>query len=257
MTDSDREARHCLALVYENASRDQAQLAGAAVERAAAARHQARSTRPCTVRPPLVARAGALRSADLAAALAAEGVPGATARVVAPHLERALDRDALAALDPGAWVSVCSLARDISGAERAVLLRFGRLVLEAAEALAAPRPVPSAVVQLEPLGRSAAGPWLGLLGAGASLLGRAEPRALLAEVRDRLVDARAGVRAWLPDPHPTESTVAVRASSGDSLTLAPFAVTERALLAELEAEVLPDAALPAPVHRLPLGRRSR
>ena len=256
MTDSDREAPHCLALVYENASRAEAQLAGAAVERAAAARHHARNARPCTVRPPLVARAGALRSADLAAALAAEGVPGATARVVAPHLERALDRDALAALDPGAWVSVCSFARDISGAERAVLMRFGRLVVEAAAALAAPRAVPSAVVQLEPLGRSAAGPWLGLLGAGAGLLGRAEPRALLAEVRDRLVDARAGVRAWLPDPHPAASTVAVRSDAG-SITLAPFAVTERAVHAELEAEVLPDAALPAPVRRLPLGRRRR
>ena len=260
MTDPHRDEPCCLAFVCESASRAQAVLAGAAIERAADAMRHVRGVPPRTKRPPLVARVAALRSADLAAALAAEGVPAPTARALAPDLERALARDALAGLDPNLWVSL-HWADDVPVAERGALLRLGTLVIEAAEALVTPRAVSSAVVHLEPIERSPAGPWLGLLAAGAELFGMTEPREvrrLLDDVRDRLV-ARPGVRTWLPasGATETESTIAVRTPAGRPLSFAPFVVTDRETHAELEVVVLPDAALPAPVRRLPLGQRRR
>ena len=242
----------CLAFVCERASRAQTVLAGAAVARAADAMCRARGMRPRTQRLSLVARISALRAPDLAAALAAEGVPAPNARALAPHVDRALDRDALDALDPDGWMSITS-AQGVPAAEHGVLLGLGTLVVEAAEALAAPRAGANAVMHLEPLERSPAGPWPGVLAAGAGLFGMAESEArkFLADVRDRLVVHRTGVRAWLPAQGATETTVAVRTPAGLLLMFAPFVVADTETLAELDTVGLPDAALPAPVYRLP------
>ena len=79
-------------------------------------------------------------------------------------------------------------------------------------------------------------------------------RAFLAEVRDRLVAHRPGVRAWLPASGARETTVAVRAPvglpGGLALTYAPFVVTDPQTLVELETVGLPDVALPRPVYRV-------
>ena len=250
MTDRHRDEPRCLAFVCENASRAQTELAGSAIARAADAMRNARGVRPRTERLHLVAPAGALRTADLAAALAAEGVPAAKARALAPRIGRALDRGALDALGPDGWVSI-HWAEDVPGAGHAVLRRLGTLAIEAAEALAAPRPVSSAVVHLEPHERSPAGPWLGTVAARPGLFGMSEPdvRALLGEVHHRLVADRPGVRAWLPGAG--GATVAVHRPAGRALIFAPFVITDAETRAELARVVLPDAALPAPVRRLP------
>ena len=237
---------HCQAFVDASASRASAQLAGAAIEAAAEAVRRARGVRPPAARLRLVVRAAALRAhPDLASALAAEGVSAARARALAPHLARALGRHA-----PEAWVSITG-ADGVPAAEHAVVGRLGRLVVEAAGALAAPRAASSACVHVEPPGRSPAEPpWLGVLAAGAGFFRMAAPeaRALLGEVRDRLVAARPGVRAWLAAERCAGATLTVRAADG-ALILAPFLVTDAATRAELERVVLPDAALPAPVRR--------
>ena len=235
----------CLVFVCERASRAQTVLAGAAIARAADAMCRARGVRAHTERLRLVARVAALRAPDLAAALAAEGVPAPNARALAPHVDRALDRDAC--------VSITG-AHGVPTAEHGVLLALGTLVIEAAEALAAPRAGANAVVHLEPLKRSPAGPWPGILAAGTGLFAMAEPevREFLAEVRDRLVAHRSGVRAWLPGSGSAENTtVAVPIPAGLpglALTFAPFVITDPETLAELETVGLPNAALPAPVY---------
>ena len=240
-------ALRCLAFVDASASRAEALLAGDAIEGAAEAIRRARGVRPHTERLRLVARAAALRAhRDLATALAAEGVPARSARALAPHVDRALGRGTLDALGPDAWVSVHT-AHGVPAADHPVLLRIARLVVEAAGALAAPRALSSAVVHIEPTGRSPRGPWPGVLASPPELFGMSEvaTRAFLAEVRERLVAARPGVRGWLPASRGVESTVALR-----PLVFTPFVVTDAATRAELERVVLPDAALPAPVRRL-------
>ena len=249
--------RPCLALVCQNASRAQAVLAGSAIARAADAMSRARGVGAHTERLHLVARVAALRSPDLAAALAAEGVAAPTARALAPQVERALDRDALDALGGDVWVSITS-AHGVPGAEHGVLRRLGTLAVEAADGLSSPRPLPRAIVRLEPLARSPDGPWPGILAANPKLFGmtESEVRAFLAEVRDRLVAHCPGVSAWLPASGARETTVAVRTPTGYPglpLTFAPFVVTDRETLAELETVGLPDAALPRPVYRLPVN----
>ena len=146
-------------------------------------------------------------------------------------------------------------AAGVPAAEHAVVRRLGPLAIEAAESLAAPRAASSACVHVEMLGWSpAVPPWLGVLAAGAGLFRMAAPeaRALLGEVRDRLVAACPGVRPWLAAERCAGATLAVRAGTG-ALTLAPFLVTGAATRAELERKVLPDAAFPAPARRAPLG----
>ena len=139
---------------------------------------------------------------------------------------------------------------------RVATLRAPDLAVEAADGLSSPRPLPRAIVRLEPLARSPVGPWPGILAAGPKLFGmtESEVRAFLAEVRDRLVAHCPGVRAWLPASGARESTVVVRAPGGLpgglSLTFAPFVVTDPRTLAELETVGLPDAALPRPVYRI-------
>ena len=250
MTDAYHDGP-CLTFVCENASRAQALLAANAIDRAADAMRHALGRRPRAERLHLVARVAALRSPDLAAALAAEGVPVAEARALAPHV----DRDDLDALDPDVWASL-HRAHGVPAAEHACLLRLGALAVEAAHALATPLPVPNAVVLLEPLERSPEGPWPGFLAAGPDLFGmdESEVRTLLADVRDRLVAHCPGVRAWLPASGARETTVALRTPAelpGLPLLFAPFLVTDAETLAELETVVLPDAALPGPVYRLP------
>ena len=254
-----RDAPRCLAFVDASASRAKALLAGAAIEGAAEAMRRARGVGPHAERLRLVARAAALRAhPDLATALAAEGVPAPRARALAPHVGRALGRDTFDALGPDAWVSL-NTADGVPAAEHPVLLRLARLVVEAAAALAAPRALSSAVVHIEPTGRSPRGPWPGVLASGAELFGMTESgtRAFLAEVRERLVAVRPGVRAWLPASEAAETTVAVRSPAARPLVFTPFVVTDAATRAELERVVLPDAAFPAPVRRLPAERRLR
>ena len=257
-----RDAPRCLAFVDESASRAMALLAGAAIEGAAEAMRRARGVGPHAERLRLVVRAGALRAhPDLASALAAEGVPAPSARTLAPHVARALARDPLDALGPDAWVSL-NTADGVPAAEHTVLLRLARLVVEAAGELAAPRALSSAVVHIEPAGRSPRGPWPGVLASGASLFGMREAatHAFLAEVRERLIAHRPGVRAWLPVARGVESTVAVRTPAGLPalpLVFTPFVITDAATRAELERVGLPDAALPAPVRRLPTERHPR
>ena len=240
-------APRCLAFVDESASRAETLLAGAAIEGAADAMRRARSVAPYAERLRLIARAAALRThRDLAAALVAEGVPAPSARALAPHVARALGRTTLDALGPDAWVSLHT-AHGVPAAEHPVLLRIARLVVEAAAALDAPRALSSAVVHIEPTGRSPRGPWPGVLAAPPELFGMSETatRAFLAELRERLVAARPGVRPWLPTARGVESTVALR-----PLVFTPFVVVDAATRAELERVGLPDAALPAPVRRL-------
>ena len=199
-----------------------------------------------TERLHLVARAAALRAPDLAAALAAEGVPAPTARALAPQVERALDRDALDALGGDVWVSVT-----------------GTLAIEAADGLSSPRALARAIVRLEPLERSPEGPWPGILAAaGSGLFGmtESEVRAFVAEVRDRLVVHRPGVCAWLlprAPARPPSRCAPPPVIPGLPLTFAPFVVTDRETLAELETVGLPDAALPRPVYRLPVNEYRR
>ena len=244
----------CLALVCENADRGQAMLAGTAIARAADAMSRARGVRARTERLHLVARVATLRAPDLAAALAAEGVAAPTARALAPQVERALDRDALDALGGVVWVSVTG-AHGVPAAEHGVLRRLGTLAVEAADGLSSPLPLPRGVMRLEPLARSPDGPWPGVLAAGPKLFGMTEPEvcAFLAEVRDRLVAHRPGVRAWLPASGARETTVAVRTPTGHPglpLIFAPFVIADPQTLAELETVGLPDAALPRPVYRI-------
>ena len=101
---TDRYNRHgpCLALVCENASRAQAMIAGTAIARAAEAMRRARGVRARGPRLRLVVRAAALRSPDLAGALAAEGVPAPTARTLAPHVHRTRARCAIVRIEPRA-----------------------------------------------------------------------------------------------------------------------------------------------------------
>ena len=245
---TDRHHELCLAFLCEDATYDQTVLASATIARAADAMCRARGVRPSGERLALVARVSTLRAPDLAAALAAEGLPVPRARAL---VERILDRESVNALAPHRWVGLNS-ARGVPAPEHDVLLRLGRLAIEAARELAAPRPVPSAVVHLEPRERSPAGPWPGVIAAGSGLFGMDEPevRGFLAEVRDRLVAHRSGVRAWLPGVGAAETTLAARVPAGLPglpLTLAPFVVTDSDTLAGLEAGGLPDAALPTPV----------
>ena len=228
MTDRYNHHGHgpCLALVCENASRAQAMLAGSAIAHAADAMSRARGVRARRPRLRLVARVAALRSRDLAAALTAEGAPAPNARAFAPYVHRALERDALA--------------------------------IEAADGLSSPRALARAIVRLEPLERSPEGPWPGILAAGPGLFDLTESgvRAFVAEVRDRLVVHCPDVCAWLPASGASETTVAVRTPTGYPglpLIFAPFVVTDRETLAQLETVGLPDAALPRPVYRLPIN----
>ena len=262
---TDRYHHHghgpCLALVCEHADRAQAVLAGTAIARAADAMSRARGVRARTERLHLVARVAALRALDLAAALAAEGVAAPSARALAPQVERALDRDALDALGADVWVSVTG-AHGVPAAEHGVLRRLGTLAIEAADGLSSPRALARAIVRLEPLERSPEGPWPGILAAGPGLFDLTESgvRAFVAEVRDRLVVHCPGVCAWLPASGARETTVAVRTPTGYPglpLTFAPFVVTDRETLAELETVGLPDAALPRPVYRLPVNEYRR
>ena len=261
-TQADIDDGPCLALVCENASRAQAVLAGTAIARAADAMSRARGVRARTERLHLVAPVAALRAPDLAAALAAEGVAAPSARALAPQVERALDRDALDALGGDGWVSITS-AHGVPAAEHGVLCRLGTLAVEAADGLSSPRALARAIVRLEPLERSPEGPWPGILAAaGSGLFGmtESEVRAFVAEVRDRLVVHCPGVCAWLPASGASETTVAVRTPTGYPglpLTFAPFVVTDRETLAELETVGLPDAALPRPVYRLPVNEYRR
>ena len=73
----------CLAFVCEHATYDQTVLASATIARAADAMRRARGLRPRGEPPALFARARALRTPDLAAALAAEGLPAPRARALA------------------------------------------------------------------------------------------------------------------------------------------------------------------------------
>ena len=253
-TQADIDDGPCLALVCENASRAQAVVAGTAVARAADAMSRARGVRARTERLHLVARGATLRAPDLAAALAAEGVAAPSARALAPQVERAFDRDALDALGGDVWACIIS-AHGVPGAEHGVLRRLGTLAVEAADRLSSPRPLPRAIVRLEPLARSPDGPWPGILAASPGLFAMSESGvcAFLAQVRDRLVAHRPGVRAWLPASGASETTVSVRTPTGYPglpLTFAPFVVTDRETLAELETVGLPDAALPRPVYRI-------
>ena len=255
-TQADIDDGPCLALVCENASRAQAVLAGTAIARAADAMSRARGVRARTERLHLVAPVAALRAPDLAAALAAEGVAAPSARALAPQVERAFDRDALDALGGDVWVSIIS-AHGVPGAEHGVLRRLGTLAVEAANGLSSPRPLPRAIVRLEPLARSPDGPWPGILAAGPNLFGMTESgvRTFLAGVRDRLVAHCPGARVWLPASGASETTVAVRTPTGHPglpLIFAPFVATDPQTLAELETGGLPDAALPRPVYRLPI-----
>ena len=254
-TQADIDDGPCLALVCENADRGQAMLAGTAVARAADAMSRARGVRARTERLHLVARGATLRSSDLAAALAAEGVAAPIARALAPQVEQALDRDALVALGGDVWVSIIS-AHGVPGAEHGVLRQLGTLAVEAANGLSSPRPLPRAIVRLEPLARSPDGPWPGILAAGPNLFGMTESgvRTFLAGVRDRLVAHCPGARVWLPASGASETTVAVRTPTGHPglplMIFAPFVVTDPQTLAELETGGLPDAALPRPVYRI-------
>ena len=259
MTDRYNHHGHgpCLALVCENASRAQAMLAGSAIAHAADAMSRARGVRARRPRLRLVARVAALRSRDLAAALTAEGAPAPNARAFAPYVHRALERDALDALDPDVWVSITSV-HGVPAAEHGVLRRLGTLAIEAADGLSSPRALARAIVRLEPLERSPEGPWPGILAAGPGLFDLTESgvRAFVAEVRDRLVVHCPGVCAWLPASGASETTVAVRTPTGYPglpLIFAPFVVTDRETLAQLETVGLPDAALPRPVYRLPIN----
>lgn len=248
MTERRHHPSRCFAFVNASASRDEALIARAAIEGVADAMRRARSVGPPAERLRLVTRAGTLRAhRDLATALTAEGVPAQNARALAPHLEHAL-RSA----GPDAWVSLTS-AYGVPVNEHDKVLRVGEAAVQVAAALSASPAAASAVVHLEPPERSSAGPWLGVLAAGAGLFRMAESdgRALLGEVRDRLVAARPAVRLWPPAGDVIGTTVALRTPAG-TLTLAPFLVTDAATRAELERLVLPDAALPAPVLRGPI-----
>ena len=144
-------------------------------------------------------------------------------------------------------------ADPVPGTGHDVARRLATLVVEATRALSAPR-ARCAIVCLEPPGRSPAGPWLGILAAGADLFGMAEPdgHALLAEMAAGLVAACPGVRALAPAEGAADITVTLATEAGRLVTFAPFLVTDRETLARLETDVLPDAALPAPVLRLPV-----
>ena len=144
-------------------------------------------------------------------------------------------------------------ADPVPGTGHDVARRLATLVVEATRALSAPR-ARCAIVCLEPPGRSPAGPWLGILAAGADLFGMAEPdgHALLAEMAAGLVAACPGVRALAPVEGAADITVTLATEAGRLVTFAPFLVTDRETLARLETDVLPDAALPAPVLRLPV-----
>ena len=61
-----------------------------------------------------------------------------------------------------------------------------------------------------------------------------------------------GVRALAPVAGVTDITVTLATEAGRLVTFAPLLVTDRDALAWLETDVRPDAALPAPVHRLPV-----
>ena len=258
MTDRDHhdDEAPCLAFACEGTSRDQTILASATIASAADAMCHARGVRPHGERLALVARAGALRSApDLAAALAAEGLPAPRARALAPHIERTLARASVAALAPDRWVGVNS-AHGVPTAEHPRLLQLGRLAIEAAAELARPRPVPVAVVHLEPRDRSPESPWPGIIAANTGLFGMDESQVgkFLVEVSNRLAARHAGVRTWLPASGAVATTIAVRVPArlpGLPLWLAPFVVNDPDTLAELEARGLPDSALPGPVLWLP------
>ena len=249
MTERQHAAPRHVAFINASASRAEALLARAAIEGVADAMRRARGAGPPDRGLRLVARARALRAhRDLVTALAAEGVPAPRARDLAPHLARALG-----SAGPDAWVSLTS-THGVPVEEHAMVLRVGEAAVQVAAALSTPHAEACAVVHLEPRERSPAGPWLGVLAAGTRLFRMAEPdtRALLGEVRDRLVAARPGVRAWPPACGATGATVALRTPAG-ALNLLPFLVTDAATRAELERLVLPDVALPAPVLPGPIG----
>ena len=237
-----------------NASRDQTMLASAAIARAADAWCQAQGLRPRRPRLELVARVGTLRNGDLVAALADHGLCVERARALAPRIARKLADEALRALDPDTWLTFND-AHGVPATERRVLLQLATLAIEVAADLQMPMPVPHARVTVEPLDRCPEGPWPGLLATHDPWLATPGLHScgLLAEVRDRLVANRPGVRAWPPASRADESTITVRTPEGRPLILVPFVVTDRATHAELEATILPDAALPGLVH-LPSAR---
>lgn len=241
----------CRALICAGASRAQAQLASAAIARAADAWCRARGLPPREQRFACVVRVAELRDGDIATTLAAQGLSPERARALAPRIARELD-EAAPVLDPDAVWLTFNDVRGVPRAERPVLLQLGMLAVEVANALRTPMPVPHARVHVEPLDRCPEGPWPGLLATHHPWLAAPgiEARGLLAEVRDRLVAHRPGVRAWPSASRAEGSTITLR-TPGESqpLILVPFVVSDRATRAELDATTLPDAALPGLVHR--------
>ncbi|MDD9981568.1 MAG: hypothetical protein OXU81_09460 [Gammaproteobacteria bacterium] len=238
------------ALVCAGATRTQAQLASAAIASAADAWCYARGLPPREPRFACVLRVAELRNGDIATTLAAQGLSPERAGALAPRIARELD-EAAPNLDPDAvWVTFNDV-RGVPRAERAVLLQLGMLAIEVDTALRTPLSMPHARVHVEPLDRCPEGPWPGLLATHDLWLAAPgiEARGLLAEVRDRLVAHRPGVRAWPPASRTEDATVALRTPQGRPLLLVPFVVTDRATRAELDATTLPDAALPGLVHR--------
>ena len=250
-TMTDRHDDTCLSLICAGASRAEMRLASATIARAADAWCRARAARPRRPRLELVVAIERLRTGDPAATLAHHGLPAARARALAPDLARTFNDETSRTGDPAdAWVSFNDV-HGVPGAEHAVLLQLAVLAIEVAGALRTPMPGPCARLRIEPLERSPAGPWPGLLATHDAWLAAPEldSRALLAEVRDRLVAHRPGVRAWPPAARAAESTITLRTPEGRPLILVPFVVTDRATRVELEEIILPDVALPGLVHR--------
>ena len=131
--------------------------------------------------------------------------------------------------------------------------RLMTLVVEAAGALSAPR----ARVRHRGHRAARAQPRRSLARPprrGPDLFGMSEPdgHALLAEMAAGLVAACPGVRALAPVAGVADITVTLATEAGRLVTFAPLLVTDREALAWLETDVRPDAALPAPVLRLPV-----
>ena len=132
--------------------------------------------------------------------------------------------------------------------------RLRRLVVEAAKALSAPR-APCAIVCIEPPERRPDGPSLGILAAGPDLFGMAESdgHQLLAEMAAGLVAACKDVRALSPVEDLALIVVTLGNETGRLASFVPLVVTDRAAIAPFAADVRPDAARPAPVHRPPIA----
>ena len=245
---SERCPEHDAMLFHLDLDHAETVLAADAVTQVLEAVERARRARGVegVTRWALVVRAAVLRAPDRAGALVAGGMPPDAARRMAERIAPVLASTPIDTLAPDDWVAVANV-HGVPDSERPVLVMLGALAVEAAAALRGRRDDGrlDAVVYLETPTGNPDGPWAGVVAAGLGTpeLFDAEVRAVVSDLRARIVRHYPGAREWLAPG--AVATIDVRSPEhhpGLPLAIAPFVVTDAgtrlAMAAGIPASVL-------------------